>query len=153
QERAIILGARGATLSEIVTRGGSTDLTAVLYALSLLGVLAVAAPAFAPRHGEPGSEFDLPTAGAIHALDVAAVRERVRARFDIVSEADYFTLLGVSPDSTGYEVRRAYLELRRAFEPSRILSPELVDLANDVTVIVGALDEAYEILRDAARRE
>ena len=62
-------------------------------------------------------------------------------------------LLGVSRDATGYEVRRAFVELRRAFEPSRILTPRILDLADDVRKIVVVLEEAYEILRDAARRE
>jgi len=77
----------------------------------------------------------------------------VRARRELVAEADYFTLLGLSRDATGYDVRRAYLELRRSFEPSHILTPELLDLDADVRTIVLVLDEAYEILRDAARRE
>ena len=66
---------------------------------------------------------------------------------------DYFAVLGVPRDATGYEVRRAYLELRRGFEPSRILTPRLRELEGDVKKIVAVLDEAYEILRDPARRE
>jgi len=50
-------------------------------------------------------------------------------------------------------VRRAFVELRRAFEPTRILTPRLADLAGDVRKIVVVLEEAYEILRDVARRE
>jgi len=59
----------------------------------------------------------------------------------------------VARDATGYEVRRAFLELRRNFEPSRVLTPELVELADDVRKIVDVLEEAYEILQDGARRE
>jgi DnaJ-class molecular chaperone len=70
-----------------------------------------------------------------------------------VCEGDYFTLLGISRDATGYEVRRAFLELRHAFEPSRILTPEVKDLEDDVRTIISVLDEAYEILKDSARRE
>jgi curved DNA-binding protein CbpA len=62
-------------------------------------------------------------------------------------------VLGVSRDATTYEVRRAFIELRRAFEPTRILSPRLVDLTDDVRKIVVVLEEAYEILRDVGRRE
>ena len=89
----------------------------------------------------------------VDALDEDAIRERVRARLALVDEADYFALLGVSPDATGYEVRRAFLELRRAFDPQRVLTPQIVDLAADVRKIVSVLEEAYEILRDNARRE
>jgi len=50
-------------------------------------------------------------------------------------------------------VKRAFVELRRSFEPTKILSPRLRDLADDVKKIVVVLEEAYEILRDGARRE
>jgi DnaJ-class molecular chaperone len=77
----------------------------------------------------------------------------VRARIQLVDDADYFALLGVTRDATGYEVRRAFLDLRRAFEPSRVLTPETADLADDMRKITFVLEEAYEILKDAARRE
>jgi curved DNA-binding protein CbpA len=77
----------------------------------------------------------------------------VRARLQLVDEGDYFAVLGVARDATGYEVRRAFLELRRAFEPSRVLTPSVADLADDVRKIVSVLEEAYEILKDGARRE
>jgi len=77
----------------------------------------------------------------------------VRARYELVCEADYFTLLGISRDATGYEVRRAYLELRRGFEPSRILTPDIADLEDDVRAITSAIEEAYDILRDGVRRD
>src|SRR5262249_13642025 len=90
---------------------------------------------------------------SVDALDEDAVRARVRARLQLVEEGDYFALLGVPRDATSYEVRRAFLELRRAFEPSRILTPQIADLSQDVRKIASVLDEAYEILKDSARRE
>ena len=50
-------------------------------------------------------------------------------------------------------LRRAYLELRRSYEPSRVLSPRTIDLDGELRRIIAVLEEAYEILRDAARRE
>jgi curved DNA-binding protein CbpA len=89
----------------------------------------------------------------VSALDAEAVRERVRARLQLVEDGDYFALLGVPRDATGYELRRAFLELRRAFDPSRVLTTEVSDLADDVRKIATVLEEAYDILKDAARRE
>jgi len=83
----------------------------------------------------------------------SAIRARVRARLELVDEGDYFSVLGVTRDATGYEVRRAFMELRRTFEPARLLTPRLLDLTDDVRKIVIVLEEAYEILRDSARRE
>jgi preprotein translocase subunit Sec63 len=122
----------------------------VLYVLSLLGVVAVARDDSPSRMTREDSADD---ASDVLALDLSAIRERVRARMNLVGEADYFTLLGISRDATGYEIRRAFAELRRSFEPSTLLTPELADLADDVRTIIVILEEAYEILRDTARRE
>jgi hypothetical protein len=50
-------------------------------------------------------------------------------------------------------VKRAFLELRRTFDPSRLRVPELSDLIEDVHKITTVLEEAFEILKDGARRE
>ena len=129
-----------------------SDIASVLYALALLGVVeTIRAVGGARAAAVNGGRA--PSAAAIDALDEEAIRARVRARLQLVDEGDYFAVLGVTRDATGYEVKRAFLELRRAFEPSRILTPQLVDLQADVRKIATVLDEAYEILRDSARRE
>ena len=55
--------------------------------------------------------------------DLAIDRERVRARWQLVTEADYFALLGVRRDATAFEIRRAYQvgapRLRRRLLPAR----------------------------------
>jgi hypothetical protein len=152
EERAIVDDAPGLTLDEIMSHAAGPGVAPMLYMLSLLGVCDVT-PAIAPSsRAQDPSRADVREDDVI-ALDLTAVRERIRARYDLVCEGDYFTLLGVSRDATGYEVRRAFLELRHAFEPSRILTPEVKDLEDDVRTIVSVLDEAYEILKDSARRE
>jgi hypothetical protein len=138
--------ARGQTIGDAMASAGDPDFAAVLYALVALGVCetirAVGAPA---ARVPPAPESD--------PLDEEAIRARVRARLQIVEEGDYFAVLGVSRDATSYEVKRAFLELRRTFEPSKLLTPALGDLVDDVRKIAVVLDEAYEILRDAGRRE
>ncbi len=136
----------GAKLDAIVTRFPQTDVTQVLYALALLGVVVVVRAAFA----KPQARARTPEADA---MDDTALRERIRARVDLVEEGDYFAVLGVMRNATSYEIRRAYVDLRRAFEPSSVLTPATLDLADDVRRIVSVLDEAYEILGDSARRE
>jgi hypothetical protein len=134
----------GAAVGELLARAESTDFAAVLYALSELGVLQVlASSSRAPSvHPEPTD-----------ALDEAALRERIAARKALVIEGDYFAVLGLTRSATSYDVRRAYAQLRRQFEPSRILTAATVDLRDDVDLIVEVLDEAYEVLRDQLRRD
>jgi hypothetical protein len=140
--------AKGRSVRDVLDEAPEGDLATVLYGLALLGVIEVL-----PAVGGPASERDQVSAAQVAAIDADAIRETVRARLQIVEDGDYFALLGVAHDATGYEVRRAFLELRRAFEPTRILTPEVADLAPDVRKITDVLEEAYEILKDAARRE
>lgn len=158
QELELITRSRGGSVGDVLARAPEADVASVLHALHLLNVLDIL-PASDPllaergagaaRAAAPPSETELEAA----ALDEEALRARIRARLELVDEGDYFSVLGLSRDATSYEVRRAFLELRRAFEPTRILSPRLADLAEDVRKIVIVLEEAYEILRDVARRE
>jgi hypothetical protein len=143
-----IHSAKGRALREVLDDAPDTDLPTLLYALALLGVIEVL-----PAVGDGAEAPDAVDAAQVAAIDADAVRERVRARLQLVEDGDYFALLGVTRNATGYEVRRAFLELRRAFEPSRVLTPEVADLAGDVRKITEVLEEAYEILKDAARRE
>jgi len=140
-----IRGLRGARLGDTLGRMGS-ELAPVLLGLVALGALECL-PAEPPKDGErvaAEAPFD--------PLDVEAVRSRVRARLALVREGDYFSLLGVPPDATEYEIRRAYVGLRRTFEPSRLLTAATADLSDDVRLIVEVLEESYEILRDPHRR-
>jgi Domain of unknown function (DUF4388) len=146
-EVELVAQAEGRTVQQLVESAPDTDIATVLYAASLLGVIEIV-----PSIGRAEASSEAPEP-AIVALDEEAIRERVRARMQLVDEADYFAVLGVPRTATGYEIRRAFLELRRAFEPARILTPQVLDLADDVRKIVLVLEEAYDVLRDSARRE
>jgi hypothetical protein len=146
-ERDLLVSMRGATLDEVTEAAPGPDLLSLLYALSLLGVVDIV------RGVESASAVETPDQADVDALDEDAIRARIRARLQVVDEGDYFAVLGVAHDATGYEVKRAFLELRRAFDASRILTPRIADLAAEVRQIVDVLEEAYEILSDAARRE
>jgi hypothetical protein len=139
--------ASGHTLRDTLAQAPEGDLATVVLALAHLGVFEVVGAPADVDDGDRGSAPD------VAALDVEAARERVRARLQVVEDGDYFAVLGVAHDATGYEVRRAYLDLRRSFDPSRVLTAALAALAPDVRKITGVLDEAYEILKDPARRE
>lgn len=142
-EDAKIRGAAGRSLVELV-EDEEGDFVSALRALVELGILEVRAGA-RPVQTPERREHD--------PLDDEAIRLRVEARLALVQEGDYFSLLGVSADATPYEIKRAYLELRRQFEPSRLLTAGTVELASDVSLIADVLDEAYDVLRDTNRRE
>jgi hypothetical protein len=143
--------ARGQRLDAIVASYPDTDLASVVYALWLLGIVEMVRSVL--ERSQRGHALRSGETRSPDIIDEDAVRDRIRARLELVDEGDYFALLGIPHSATGYEVRRAYLDLRRAFEPSRVLTPTLVDLAEDVRRISNVLEEAYEILGDNARRE
>jgi len=138
--------ARGQTIGDALATASDPDFASVLYALVALG----ACDAIRALGAVRARPVEAPSADPI---DDEAIRARIRARLQIVEDGDYFAVLGVSRDATSYEVKRAFLELRRTFEPSKLLTPALGDLVNDVRKIALVLDEAYEILRDVGRRD
>lgn len=139
----------GGTLSDVLVRAPDSEMACVVHALALLGVVEII-PALPSVHTTQSRK---PEDDESRALDEEAIRSRIRARMELVEDGDYFAILGIHRTATSYEVRRAYLELRRAFEPSRILVPNLRELDVDVRKILLVLDEAYEILHDGPRRE
>jgi hypothetical protein len=147
-ESAWLERARGKTVGEALASGGDPDFGAVLYALVLLGVCEAVRAIGGARPAQ-----DRASSPSVDPLDDEAIRARVRARMQVVDEGDYFAVLGVAKSATSYEVKRAFLDLRRTFEPSKLLTPGLSDLVEDVRKIASVLDEAYEILRDEGRRE
>ncbi len=80
--------------------------------------------------------------------DLAIDRERVRARWQLVTEADYFALLGVRRDATGFEIRRAYQGARRDFAADCFPTDLRRELAQELEDIAHVLDEAFRVLRD-----
>jgi hypothetical protein len=115
-----------------------------LYALRELAVFDVLERPKTPR---PGSRR------TPDPLDDEAIRRAVRARRALVDDGDYFTLLGVPRSATGYHIRKAFVDLRRVFEPGVVLRPGTLDLRDDVSIINDVLDEAYEVLRDPTKRD
>jgi len=72
----------------------------------------------------------------------------------LTEEGDYFSLLGLSPHASTHEIRQAYLNLRRTFDPEHQGNPSFQpENVESLTLIREVLDEAYEILRDPVRRE
>jgi hypothetical protein len=80
--------------------------------------------------------------------DLAIDRERVRARWHLVSDADYFALLGVRRDASSFEIKRAYEAARRDFAPDVFPAELRRELARELDDIAQVLDEAYHVLRD-----
>ncbi|HVJ15722.1 MAG TPA: hypothetical protein VM686_09775 [Polyangiaceae bacterium] len=148
QETEWVSDAQAVSAGDSVQRAGTRDFATVLYVLNALGVLSASSTPPRPAPRTTRAEPIVPDV-----LDDAALRSRIALRRALVDEGDYFALLGVSREATGYDVKRAYGELRREFEPGRVLTAGTADLRDDVELIVEVLQEAYDILADDLRRE
>jgi hypothetical protein len=80
--------------------------------------------------------------------DLAIDRQRVLAKFSLVSEADYFALLGVRRDATRFEIKRAYEAARRDYASEAFPSEVRDELSTEIDEINDLLDEAYHVLRE-----
>jgi hypothetical protein len=78
--------------------------------------------------------------------DLVIDRERVRARFALACESDYFQVLGVDRFADASDVRRAHARLCKEIAPES-LGPELWhELKDQAETIREVLDEALRIL-------
>jgi hypothetical protein len=81
-------------------------------------------------------------------------RERLREKYRQVRSASYFEVLGVPPDATEYEVRRAYEALRATFGPEQYAQQAQrgADVREELEEVAAVLRDAYEVLSDDERR-
>ncbi len=143
-ERALVDTLERVPLGEALVGAPSAEFPCVLYALTLLQVLRASTPAAGQARISKRSR---------DRLDDEALRQAVLTRRRLIDEGDYFAVLGVPRHATGYDIRRAFLELKRQFEPSVALTPQTLDLREDLELIMEVLAEAYEILSDQIRRD
>ncbi|MBS1121422.1 MAG: response regulator receiver protein [Deltaproteobacteria bacterium] len=142
EERAALAAIDGvADLSQVASVAG-VDLADVLplgWGLCVLGL------ATARRMD---TEVPDESTALVGETDLAIDRERVRARWQLVTDADYFALLGVRRDASAFEIRRAYQSARRDFAVESFPTDLRRELAQELDDIANVLDEAFRVLRD-----
>ncbi len=141
EERASLAAFDGQADLAQVARAAAIDVADVLPLAWGLCVLGLATA----RRAEVEVEESTALVGE---TDLAIDRERVRARWQLVSEADYFALLGVRRDATAFEIRRAYQAARRDFAADCFPQDLRRELARELEDIADVLDEAFRVLRD-----
>ncbi|MCP4446321.1 MAG: DUF4388 domain-containing protein [Myxococcales bacterium] len=80
--------------------------------------------------------------------DLAIDRQRVRAKYLLVQDADYFQLLGVRQDASGFEIRRAYESAQRHFSVESFPPSLQEELQSQLEEISAVIEEAYLVLSD-----
>lgn len=147
EERAALAAIDGQADLPVIARAAGMSVAAVLplaWALIVLGYVT------ARRDNAEAAD----ETAQVGESDLAIDRERVRARWQLVAEADYFALLGVRRDATSFEIRRAYEAARRDFAAEGFPGELRHELARELDDIATVLDEAFRVLRDdPLRRE
>ena len=123
-----------------------TDVYQLAYGLVVWGA------AQSLRRGADGRPMTTEEPALVGETDLAIDRRRVEAKYSLVLESDYFTLLGVRRDATSFEVKRAYESARRDFAKEGFPVEIRGELSERIDEINEVLEEAYLILRDDALR-
>ena len=78
--------------------------------------------------------------------------DRIASRLRLVRDGNYFALLGLRADARPMEVRQAYFELSRTFEPGAIEPGVRSRRADDLVELRAALQEARDVLTNEVLR-
>lgn len=122
---------------------GGLRVAQLAYAWLCLGVAELV-----ERSSERRTDRGVASGYLVGETDLAIDRQRVRAKHLLVQEADYFQLLGVRPDASGFEIRRAYESARRQFGVENFPPALQEELRPQLEEIESVIEEAYLVLSD-----
>jgi DNA-binding NarL/FixJ family response regulator len=154
-ERDIALAFDGArTLAEIADRSrmGRLVVYQLAYGLIAFGAARVRRPGDAPAADADHGAWHGPDGDGDGEADLGIDRKRIQAKHALVDEADYFAILGVRRDATGFEIQRAYEAACRDYAPAEVSPALRHELERELAEIREVLDEAYQVLRDDGLR-
>jgi hypothetical protein len=110
------------------------------------------APPVVPPAPAPARPSPEPPPQRVAIGDAEAAIRRVQQKFRQVEEADYFTLLELSPSASTADVEHAHQALRAEFTPAALPYRCRSGLDRELRQIARALDEAQAVLGDETAR-
>jgi tetratricopeptide (TPR) repeat protein len=94
------------------------------------------------------------TASAPTAAGEALVnRELLQNAYDSLAMQNYYEILGVGHSATPQEIKKAYFGLARLYHPDRYAGTQLADMKQKLEALFKSINEAYQVLRDKAKRD
>ncbi len=83
-----------------------------------------------------------------------ASREKIRQACEALPHQDHYQVLGLNPDATRDEVRRAYFKLAKEYHPDRHLQEDMGDLREALEALFQRITQAYDtLLVEKTRKE
>lgn len=144
EEQQVVAAIDGArTLTEIAATSKQplAVVRAVVLTLALLHAVTIREP--------------MAAVGAAHVDDddVRVDRARILHKLGQVQVGDYFSLLGIPPDATSFEVAQAGREMRLLFAPTSFARVLQEEYQRELELIALVVNEAADVLSDDDRRQ
>lgn len=90
---------------------------------------------------------------ASKALDAAEVmRQEVLSLVEGLAKRNLYELIGVAPNATTAEIRKAYFAAAKRFHPDALTHLGLADIKQQAAAVFARIAEANEVLRDPTKR-
>jgi tetratricopeptide (TPR) repeat protein len=92
------------------------------------------------------------TAIAATPVPIDERRKEIIALAEVIDKQNYFTMLGVTPETSVDNVKNAYIALAKVWHPDR-LPTVLVDVKDQCARVFARMSEAHQTLTDAEKRK
>jgi len=152
EENAVLAGCDGRRSAQEIARAiglGEIDTLAVMYGLSVVGLVEAT-----PSQHTGLAPLNTPVTTRALAPQTAdrlpGYAELVHAKHAEAQTMDYFHVLGVPKGATQAEIKMAYDDLRKKFDPHRVSRES--PLWKYTQEIASVLDDAYRLLANPRRR-
>jgi DnaJ-domain-containing protein 1 len=148
-----LLDATGAiSFQDVPDAGDDGDGAAPEIEIEVTGGGAAAAPAAAAEaQAAPQAAAPATDASAL-SLEAQSLRDEILEKHENLGELDYYALLGVESDVRGAAIKKAYFKKAKRFHPDALARLGLADIKTLAGEVFARISEAYEVLRDDAKR-
>ncbi len=127
---------------------GATGIEILLAYQLAYGLVVLGAAEIRRRGDDRDAEIDSVRAPElVGETDLTIDRQRVLAKWALVNDADYFTLLGVRRNASSFEIKRAFESALRDYATDSFPSAVQLELGAEIAEINELLREAYHVLK------
>ena len=85
--------------------------------------------------------------------EIAAAKNLVLTKAQEIASQNYYEMLGIDPDASTEDVRKAYFILSKKFHPDKVQKDIRISLKEAVNYVFSNLTEAHSVLIDPKRRD
>jgi tetratricopeptide (TPR) repeat protein len=106
----------------------------------------------APEPGLPPSRSLPATPPPSEPARQSALRDEILSRLACQADLDHYAVLGIPPQASAHDVKRAYRQLAKRTHPDAIRRHDLEGISEESARVFSRIAEAFEVLGDATKR-